>query len=50
MPLSGGQSQEVEIMLTDSDEALIGTSLLSNYQLTIDFVNRTIEIKEAQPE
>ena len=46
----GGQSQEVEIMLTDSDEALIGTSLLSNYQLTIDFVNRTIEIKEVQPE
>ena len=46
----GNRSQRVNIMLTDSDEALIGTSLLSNYQLTIDFVNRTIEIKEVQPE
>ena len=46
----GGQSQEVEIMMTDSDEALIGTALLSNYKLTIDFVNRTVEITESQPE
>ena len=37
-------------MMTDSDEALIGTALLSNYKLTIDFVNRTVEITESQPE
>ena len=37
-------------MLTESDEPLIGTSLLSNHQLTIDFVDRTVEIKEVQPE
>lgn len=46
----GERSQEVDIVLADISEALIGTSLLSNYQLTIDFVNRTIEIKEVQPE
>jgi clan AA aspartic protease len=46
----GNRSQRVNIMLTDSDEALIGTALLSNYKLTIDFVNRTVEITESQPE
>jgi clan AA aspartic protease len=46
----GERSQEVDIVLADISEALIGTSLLSNYQLTIDFVNRTVEIKEVQPE
>ena len=45
----GGQSQEVEIILSNSDEALVGTGLLANYRLEIDFVNRTIDIKEIQP-
>ena len=45
----GERSQKVDIALADIDEALIGTRLLSNYQLTIDFVNRTVEIKESQP-
>jgi len=47
--LLGGQTREVEMMLTDADEALIGTGLLANYRLEIDFVNRTIEIQEIQP-
>ncbi len=45
----GGQTLEVEMMLTDADEALIGTGLLASYRLEIDFVNRTIKIKEIQP-
>ena len=45
----GGQNREVRIMLADIDEAIFGTGLLTSYRLAIDFVNRTIDIKEIQP-
>jgi clan AA aspartic protease len=40
-----GQAREVEIMLTSSKDALIGTRLLNHYPLAIDFPGGQIKLR-----
>lgn len=43
-----GEIHDVEIHLTDLDEPLIGTRLLEDYRLTIDFAKETVDLKKAR--
>ena len=36
--------QKIDIFLTDSKDALLGTNLLSNAKLEVNFVDKTVEI------
>lgn len=40
----GRPSQEVEILLTDSDDALLGVEFLLDWRLEIDFSQRVVQI------
>jgi clan AA aspartic protease len=40
----GDKQEEVEIILTDSEDAFVGTGLLLDSILTIDFVDQILEI------
>jgi clan AA aspartic protease len=39
-----GETREVQIMLTDSEDALVGTSLLNHYQLAIEFPGGQVKV------
>jgi clan AA aspartic protease len=43
-----GEDREIEILLTDLDVPLIGTALLEDCRLTVDFANETVELKKAK--
>ena len=38
---------QIEISLTESEDALLGSELLDGYVLEIDYGNRTVEIRES---
>jgi clan AA aspartic protease len=40
-----GETREVQIMLTDSEDALIGTSLLNHYPLAIEFPGGQVKVR-----
>ena len=40
----GKKKTPVEILLTSSEESLLGTALLQEHKLTVDYPNRTVEI------
>jgi len=40
-----GREQEVELILTASQDTLIGASLLKGYRLMIDYPGRTVRIE-----
>ncbi|RMH68864.1 MAG: hypothetical protein D6675_14620 [Gemmatimonadetes bacterium] len=40
-----GESREVDILLTDAPESLIGTRLLEQTRMTIDFVEKMVMIE-----
>jgi len=40
----GKETKDVGIILTESEDALIGTGMLSEYVLRIDFIRKEIEI------
>jgi predicted aspartyl protease len=40
-----GEEKPVAIVLTDSNDALLGTGLLTNANLHIDFIAKTVEIE-----
>ena len=40
-----GETQDVEIMLTDSEDALIGTRLLNLYPLAIEFPGGHVKVR-----
>jgi clan AA aspartic protease len=40
-----GETREVQIMLTESEDALIGTSLLNHYQLAIEFPGGQVKVR-----
>ena len=42
--LFGKKKMAVEILLTSSEESLLGTALLQEHKLTVDWPRRTIEI------
>lgn len=42
----GERKQDAEVMLTEANEALIGTRLLMDSKLEIDFSKLTVEIKQ----
>jgi len=42
------KEREVEILLTDLDEALIGVGLLEDCRLTIDFGKGTVDVKPSR--
>jgi len=41
--------REVQVMLTDSEEALIGSGMLKDQKLTIDYPSRSVTIEPANP-
>lgn len=41
-----GRERKVEISLTEAQEALIGTGLLADYRLEIDFPRRSVRLRE----
>ena len=43
----GEAVDRVEISLTESEDALLGSELLNGYVLEIDYGNRTVEIRES---
>lgn len=43
----GEAMNQVEISLTESEDALLGSELLDGYVLEIDYSNRTVEIRES---
>jgi clan AA aspartic protease len=43
-----GQRQRVLVTLTDSTDSLIGTALLKDCSLRIDFVRRIVEVRRAK--
>ena len=43
----GEAMNQVEISLTESEDALLGSELLDGYVLEIDYGNRTVEIRES---
>jgi clan AA aspartic protease len=45
-----GRVREVEIILTASEDTLIGSALLQEYTLHIDYLNRTVRIERAAGE
>ncbi len=44
-----GLEREVEILINDGHDALIGTLLLEGTRLTIDYVTRTVLIESVEP-
>jgi len=40
-----GREQEVDLILTASEDTLIGASLLKDYKLTVDYPKRTVRIE-----
>ena len=40
-----GETREVQIMLTDSEDALIGTRLLNHYPLAIEFPGGQVKVR-----
>ncbi|HID63441.1 MAG TPA: hypothetical protein EYP49_11990 [Anaerolineae bacterium] len=40
----GDEQKQIDIILTESEDALLGTGLLADSVLTIDFVDRTLEV------
>jgi predicted aspartyl protease len=44
-----GHSMEAEASFVESDEILIGTKLLCEYRLEVNFVNKTVSIERARP-
>lgn len=42
-----GEERDVDIYLTDLDEALIGTGLMDDCRLTIDFAKGTVDLKKS---
>lgn len=45
-----GREQEVHLILTASQDTLIGASLLQDYRLSIDYPRRTVRIEQAMRE
>jgi clan AA aspartic protease len=43
-----GEQKWVEIFLTDSEDTLIGAGLLAGHVVTIDYVERTLEIMQKE--
>ena len=43
----GEAVDRAEISLTESEDALLGSELLEDYVLEIDYGNRTVEIRES---
>ena len=43
----GEAVDQAEISLTESEDALLGSELLDDYVLEIDYGNRTVEIRES---
>jgi len=43
----GEETHRTEIILTESEDALLGSELLEGYILEIDYGNRTIEIRKS---
>ena len=43
----GEEACQIEISLTESEDALLGSELLDGYVLEIDYGNRTVEIRES---
>lgn len=43
-----GQTRTVEVTFVDSEEILIGTHLMEDHLLEIDFPNRTLQLKRLQ--
>lgn len=43
-----GEVQEIELMLTESDEALIGTRLLNHYRASIEYPGGQIKLLPAR--
>jgi clan AA aspartic protease len=44
-----GREQEVNLILTASEDTLIGAALLSDYLLTINYPERIVRIERVQP-
>jgi hypothetical protein len=44
-----GETRAAQIYLTDSDDALIGTSLLSDCRLVVDFPAGAVHLKRKPP-
>jgi clan AA aspartic protease len=40
-----GETREVDIILTDSEDALIGTNLLNHYPLAIEFPGAQVKVR-----
>jgi hypothetical protein len=40
-----GEEKPVTVVLTDSEDALLGTGLLTNANLHIDFIAKIVEIE-----
>jgi clan AA aspartic protease len=45
----GENAKDVDIILTEADEPLVGTGLLAETALTIDFPQRTVELRRESP-
>ena len=43
----GEETRRIEISLTESEDALLGSELLDGYVLEINYGNRTVEIRES---
>ena len=43
----GEETRRTEIILTEAEDALLGSELLAGYVLEIDYGNRTVEIRES---
>ncbi len=41
------ETRRTEIILTEAEDALLGSELLADYVLEIDYGNRTVEIRES---
>jgi len=44
-----GREQEVNLILTASEDTLIGAALLSDHLLTINYPERTVRVEQARP-
>lgn len=44
-----GQIMQAEASFVEGDEILIGTKLLSEYRLEVNFVNGTVSVERARP-
>jgi len=42
-----GEEREVEVIVGDGDDALIGTELLENTRVFLDYVARTVSVESA---